>query len=93
VKGVYPGMFAKVAFVVGEERRLVVPRAAVVQRGEVSGLYVQAEDGRITLRHIRLGRLLADETVEVLAGLSEGEQVAVDPIRAGAALVERRAER
>ncbi|QKT04568.1 efflux RND transporter periplasmic adaptor subunit [Ectothiorhodospiraceae bacterium 2226] len=93
VPGVYPGMFGKVAFVVGEERRLVVPREAVVQRGEVTGVYVLREDGSVALRHIRLGRALPEERVEVLAGLSEGEQVATDPIRAGAYLVERRAER
>jgi hypothetical protein len=34
--GLYPGMFVKTAFRVGEEQRLTVPRQALAQRGEVS---------------------------------------------------------
>ncbi len=80
--GVYPGMFAKVAFVVGEDQRLLVPAAAVVSRSEVTAVYVVGEDGKVGFRQIRVGRS-RDGQVEVLAGLSEGERVALDPIRAG----------
>lgn len=88
--GVYPGMFAKVAFAVGEEERLLVPAAAVVHRSEVTAVYVVAENNRVALRQIRAGRLLPDGTVEVLAGLAAGERVALDPIRAGIYLKELR---
>lgn len=81
--GVYPGMFAKVAFAVGEEARLVVPAAAVVHRSEVTAVYVVGEGNRVSLRHVRAGRTLPDGNVEVLAGLAAGERVALDPIRAG----------
>jgi RND family efflux transporter MFP subunit len=88
--GVYPGMFVKVAFVTGEDERLTLPAAAVVHRSEVTGVYVLDGDA-ITFRHIRLGRELEDGRREVLAGLSAGEQVALDPIRAGVMLKEKRA--
>jgi RND family efflux transporter, MFP subunit len=81
--GVYPGMFAKVAFAVGEEVRLLVPAAAVVHRSEVTAVYVVGADNRVALRQIRAGRTLPDGHVEVLAGLAAGERVALDPIRAG----------
>jgi len=81
--GVYPGMFAKVAFAVGEEARLLVPAAAVVHRSEVTAVYVVGADNRISLRQIRAGRTLPDGSVEVLAGLAADERVALDPIRAG----------
>ncbi len=81
--GVYPGMFAKVAFAVGEEARLLVPAAAVVHRSEVTAVYVVGAGDRVGLRHIRAGRTLPDGSVEVLAGLAAGERVALDPIRAG----------
>lgn len=81
--GVYPGMFAKVAFAVGEEERLLVPAAAVVHRSEVIAVYVVGADNKVVLRQIRTGRTLPDGSVEVLAGLSAGERVALDPIRAG----------
>lgn len=88
--GVYPGMFVKVAFVTGESQRLTVPASAVVHRSEVTGAYVLKGDD-IGFRHIRIGRQLADGRYEVLAGLEAGEEVALDPIRAGVMLKEMRA--
>jgi RND family efflux transporter MFP subunit len=83
----YPGMIVKVGFVVGETQRLLVPAHAVVRRSELSAVYV-ADGDRVTLRQVRLGRRYG-ETVEVLAGLSEGELVAVDPVAAGIFLKEQ----
>lgn len=89
--GIYPGMLVKVAFVTGETERLLVPKQAVVHRSEVTGVYVADQDGRVTLRQVRAGKIYPDGLVEVLAGLRAGEQVALDPIRAGVYLKEREA--
>ena len=43
---------------------------------------------RVTLRQVRLGRRYGD-SIEVLAGLSEGETVATDPVAAGIFLKEQ----
>ncbi len=86
-EGLYPGMFVKTLFRVGEDHRLTVPRPALVQRGEVSAVYVVRE-GRVSLRQVRPGRTEGD-VVEILAGLDPGETVALDPIRAGIYLKER----
>jgi len=80
--GLYPGMFVKVAFVTGEEQRLLVPGDAVVKRSELTGVYVVAPDGKVVLSQIRIGKRIGDQ-VEVLAGLDAGELVALDPIAAG----------
>ncbi|TCT18741.1 efflux RND transporter periplasmic adaptor subunit [Thiobaca trueperi] len=85
----FPGMFVKTGLVVGEKSVLTVPRSAVAQRSEVTGIYVVAESGRIHFRQIRLGQSLPDAEV-VLAGLTEGERVALDPIAAGVALKSQR---
>jgi len=87
--GVYPGMFVKVAFVTGEVERLLILADAVVKRSELTGVYVLAEDGRVSLRQIRVGRRIGNQ-VEVLAGLSVGERIAVDPIAAGIELKQQR---
>jgi RND family efflux transporter MFP subunit len=79
--GLYPGMFVKVAFSIGEENRLLVPSSAILHRSEVTAVYVVSEDG-VRLRQIRTGKSFGDQT-EVLAGLSTGESVAIDPVRAG----------
>lgn len=88
--GVYPGMFAKVAFVTGEVQRLLIPVEAVVHRSEVTGVYV-IRDQQISFRQIRVGNRLGDGQIEVLAGLEAGELVALEPIRAGVMLKEMRA--
>ncbi|WP_411293564.1 efflux RND transporter periplasmic adaptor subunit [Thiohalophilus sp.] len=87
--GIYPGMFAKVAFVVDETQRLVIPAEAIVHRSEVTGVYVLDEQEQLQLRQIRIGERFADDMVEVLAGLEEGERVALDPIRATATYKEQ----
>ncbi len=83
--GVYPGTLVKVAFVSGEEVRLLLPGGAVVRRGELTGAYVVDAGGRISLRYLRLGSPAADGRVPVLAGLAKGDRVATDPIAAGIA--------
>ena len=82
VKGLAPGMFVKVGLVTGETERLLVPRAAIVERSEMRGVYVVAPDGRVTLRQVRLGHARGDR-IEILAGLAPGESVALDPVAAG----------
>ena len=83
----YPGMFVKVGFVVGETNRLLIPETSVVRRSELCAVYVANED-KVLLRQIRLGRRYGDR-IEVLAGLSDGESVALDPVKAGIYLKEQ----
>jgi RND family efflux transporter MFP subunit len=78
----YPGMFVKVAFVVGDANRLLVPTSALLRRSEVIGIYVVSSEGQLRLRQLRVGNEF-DGLTEVLAGLSEGERIALDPVRAG----------
>lgn len=80
---VYPGMFVRAHFVVGKSSRLVIPASAVLHRSEVVAVYVVEPQGGVRLRQIRLGETTDDGSVEVLAGLNPGEQVALDPIKAG----------
>lgn len=77
----YPGMFVKVGFVVGQTKRLLIPANAVLHRSELSAVYVIDGD-RVILRQVRLGRRFG-ESVEVLAGLAQDEAVATDPVSAG----------
>jgi membrane fusion protein, multidrug efflux system len=89
VRGVYPGVYARAHFVVGRAPRLLVPRAAVVQRSEITAVYVVGGEAgaqqRPRLRQIRLGSAGDEASIEVLAGLKPGERVALEPIKAGMA--------
>ncbi len=77
----HPGMFVKVGLVVGEAERLLVPATALVTRSEVTAVYVQNKTGAVTLRQVRIGPAFG-ERIEVLAGLSVGDQVVLDPVAA-----------
>ncbi|GMV68033.1 MAG: hypothetical protein AMXMBFR76_04720 [Pseudomonadota bacterium] len=83
--GAFPGTLVKVAFVSGEEERLLIPATALLRRGELTGAYVLDERGRITLRYLRAGTPTAEDRVPVLAGLDAGERIAADPIAAAIA--------
>lgn len=86
IKNVIPGMFARVHFVIGRAERMTVPASAVVRRGEVAAVYVQNAQGALSLRQLRLGELSAGNEIEVLAGLTSGELVVLDPIKAAIVL-------
>ncbi len=84
-----PGATAKVVFpITASNRVLRIPISALVQRGELSGLYVLANN-RLSLRQVRLGQRIGNE-VEVIAGVKAGENIAADPVAALQALTAQR---
>ena len=86
-----PGVTARVVFPIspaGAAPALRIPAQALVQRGEVSGVYV-LEANRIALRQVRVGRRDAEE-VEIIAGIKPGEKIATDPVAAVQALTAQR---
>jgi len=71
------GMFGRARFPAGERKALVVPAAAVVERGQLSSLFVVGADGVARLRLVTLGERHG-ERVEVLSGLTPGERIVVE---------------
>jgi RND family efflux transporter MFP subunit len=71
----HPGMFGRIASTTGSRAAVVVPLAAVVRRGQLDELFV-VENGTARLRLVRVGRD-RDGLVELLAGVREGEMVAI----------------
>jgi RND family efflux transporter MFP subunit len=78
-----PGMYVKVGLVIGDTERLLVPRSSLVERSEVTAVYVIDAQNRTELRYVRTGHLFGDR-IEILSGLSPGERVATDPVAASA---------
>ncbi len=85
-KGLYPGMFVRTHFVVGKEKKLLIPASAVVRRSEVVAVYVLDEKEQPRLRQVRLGETTDKDEIEVLAGLTVGERVAREAVKAGMAV-------
>jgi Cu(I)/Ag(I) efflux system membrane fusion protein len=70
-----PGMYAQVRLDVPQQGpTLVVPRSAVIATGERAIVFVQAQDGALMPREVRMGRT-SGRFQELLAGVSEGERV------------------
>ena len=86
----FPGMFVKARFEIGRRHVLLLPTQTIVKRSELTAVYIRSSDGSISLRAIRRGRDLDDGNSIVLSGLQQGEQVAIDPIAAGAQLRQTR---
>ncbi|MET0089895.1 MAG: efflux RND transporter periplasmic adaptor subunit [Candidatus Thiodiazotropha sp.] len=77
-----PGMYAKVLvpdFNAPTRASPVIPNTAIRYNGSLPGVYVEGEDGRPTLRLIRLGEKLPGGYSTVLSGLQAGERVLRDP--------------
>jgi RND family efflux transporter MFP subunit len=78
-----PGQYARVHFISGTAQKLTVPVSSLVRRGELVGVYVADGTSPPRLRQVRLGSVQADGSQEILAGLVAGEQIAIDPLKAG----------
>lgn len=76
--GLRSGLYGRAQFPRGERPAVMIPRAAVVQRGQLQGVFVLDSNRVAGLRYVTLGRESGD-TVEVLAGLDGGEQLVVKP--------------
>lgn len=74
--GLRAGQFGRVAMPVGTAETLQVPASAVVRRGQMELVSVVA-DGRARLRLIKTGKRIGPD-VEVVSGLSSGEQIVSD---------------
>ena len=72
----FPGMWVKLQVPMGEETTITVPSSALIRRGELSAVYVE-RDGEFHLRQVRPGKQRNDK-LEVLAGLRDGEKIAID---------------
>jgi multidrug efflux pump subunit AcrA (membrane-fusion protein) len=53
----------------------LVPASALVERGQLDGVYLFAPDSTLRLRWVRLGRVRGD-SVEVVSGLRPGDLLA-----------------
>ncbi len=90
VKGLFPGMFVKIGLEVGKEKHLVVPTTAIAYRSEVTGIYVIDAKGVPSLRQVKLGLETGNGKIRILAGLDNGETIALDPVHAAVYLKDQR---
>ena len=72
------GLFGRAHFPRGTRTALMIPKAAVVSRGQMQAVYALDAGNIATLRYITTGNALGQQ-IEVLSGLASGERVAASP--------------
>jgi multidrug efflux pump subunit AcrA (membrane-fusion protein) len=72
------GLFGRARFPRGERSVLLIPRASLVERGQLQGIYVLDANQIAGLRYVTLGKSTG-ETFEVLSGLQDGEKLVAAP--------------
>lgn len=73
--GCRSGDYGTAEFPVGEEKLLTVPKSALVERGELEGVFVIHPNGVAEYRLVKTGRTMGNQ-VEILSGLADGERIA-----------------
>jgi RND family efflux transporter MFP subunit len=71
------GLYASVLIPSGRREAILVPRSAVVEKGQLEGVYTVDENGIATYRLVRTGREY-NGNLEVLSGLRDGDVVIVE---------------
>lgn len=74
----HSGLFGRALLARGVRKALLIPRSAVVERGQLQGVFVLSSGGILQLRYVSLGAQSGD-TVEVLSGLEDGEKFVPSP--------------
>ena len=72
------GLFGRARFFRGEQLALMIPRSAVVERGQLQGVFVLDHNKVASLRYVSLGKSSGTE-IEVLSGLQSGEWYVANP--------------
>ncbi len=79
-EGLRTGMFGRFPLEKGVTQTILVPVTTLVERGELSSVYVVGVDRIARLRWVKVGRRF-DKQVEILSGINEGERVLADGSR------------
>ena len=75
--GMRSGMFGKTRFAGGQREAILIPAAAIVQRGQLTGVYALDAKGIARLRLITLGKKFGDR-IETLSGVTQGDRIVAD---------------
>jgi len=77
---VFPGMYANVQVdlptVTNQTNRITIEKSALIERGQLTGIYTVSNQNTALLRWIRVGKDLGGR-VEVVSGLKQGEEYVV----------------
>jgi RND family efflux transporter MFP subunit len=74
LSGLNSGQYVKVKIPISKKEAILVPQNAVVQKGELTGIYTVDDKNIVSYRLVRTGKTHGNN-VEVLSGLTKGEKI------------------
>lgn len=74
ITGLTGGQFAKINIPVAKKDAITVPKSAIVQKGELTGVYAVDADNIVSYRLVRTGKEYGDR-IEILSGISNGDKI------------------
>ena len=77
--GLRSGQYGTVSFPLAGKNAIVVPRAAVVSKGQLEGVYAVDASGVVTYRLVRTGEGYGAD-IEILSGVGPGERIIVEGV-------------
>ena len=69
------GFFGLARFPLAQKAALTVPQTSIIQRGQLTGVYVVGPEGAVQFRIVTTGKT-SEGAIEVLSGVAEGDEVA-----------------
>jgi RND family efflux transporter MFP subunit len=75
--GLRTGLYGKVFIPQGKKEAILIPQKAVIEKGQLTGVYTVDDKGVATYRLVKTGKIYKDR-VEILSGLNKGEKMIVD---------------
>jgi len=72
--GLKSGLYACVKIPTNKKETILVPKNAIVEKGQLTGLYVVDAQGLVLFRIVRMGKTY-DGQVEILSGVNVGEKI------------------
>jgi len=76
----YTGLYGKARFLTKPKELVVVPTAALIETGQLMGVYVVDDRGTVRLRFVTTGKRYGDK-IEILSGLTTGERIVVSGLQ------------
>jgi membrane fusion protein, multidrug efflux system len=73
------GLYGLARFPLSKKEAITVPQASIIQRGQLTGVYVVGPEGAVHFRLVTTGKT-SEGVVEILSGVAEGDEVASSDI-------------
>lgn len=77
--GLKNGLYARAKIPLGTKHAIIIPKAALVEKGQLTGVYAVDEKGLVTYRLVRVGKEY-DNNLEVLSGINAKDKIITDGV-------------